>query len=132
MSSALVQKLKTMADSVRVAQGLVDMPPNKLTTTEFKDFVVSTATGSPGVSQTVIEGEELQQRGYGGLWNLGKCAETPPCLVVLSLEGTGKSVALVGKSITFDTGGKQVTVMIGFMTTRSTSSMYENSLKGPR
>ena len=64
-----------MADSVRVAQGLVDMPPNKLTTTEFKDFVVSTATGSPGVSQTVIEGEELQQRGYGGLWNVGKCAE---------------------------------------------------------
>ena len=112
-----------MADSVRVAQGLVDMPPNKLTTTEFKDFVVSTATGSPGVSQTVIEGEELQQRGYGGLWNAGKCAETPPCFVVLSLEGTGKGVALVGKSITFDTGGKQVTVMIGFMATRSTSPM---------
>lgn len=105
VSSALVQKLKTMADSVRVAQGLVDMPPNKLTTTEFKDFVVSTATGIPGVSHAVIEGEELQQRGYGGLWNVGKCAETPPCLVVLSLEGTGKGVALVGKGITFDTGG---------------------------
>ena len=65
VSSALVQKLKTMADSVRVAQGLVDMPPNKLTTTEFKDFVVSTATGIPGVSHAVIEGEELQQRGQG-------------------------------------------------------------------
>ena len=30
VTSALVQKLKTMADSVRVAQGLVDMPPNKV------------------------------------------------------------------------------------------------------
>ena len=97
-----------MADSVRVAHGLFDFPPNKLTTTEFKAFVVPTATDSPGVSQKVIEGEELQQRAYGALWNVDKCAETKPGSVVLSFEGTGKGVALVEKSITFDTGGKQV------------------------
>ena len=55
----------------------------------------------------MIEGEEMQ-RGYSVLRGVDKCAETSPGSMVLNFEGTGMSVALVGKGITFDFGGKQV------------------------
>ena len=55
----------------------------------------------------VIEGEELNKRGFGGLYNVGKAAVNPPKLVVLSnLKPQAKrTVAWVGKGIVYDTGG---------------------------
>ncbi|CAE8637860.1 unnamed protein product, partial [Polarella glacialis] len=110
-SEAVLQRLGVLAESVRVAQGLVDMPPNIVTPTSFKDCALEAVKDIPGVSHTVIEGEELCSRGYGLLWAVGKCAVSPPCLLVLTHRGSEssaeeqKGVALVGKGITFDTGG---------------------------
>ena len=61
------------------------------------------------------------RRGYGLLWGVGKCSVTPPRLLVLTHKGSGsstgeKGVALIGKGITFDTGGaalKSGEAMIG-------------------
>lgn len=55
----------------------------------------------------VIEGEELDKRGFGGLYNVGKAAINPPKLVVLSnLKPQAKrTIAWVGKGIVYDTGG---------------------------
>lgn len=55
----------------------------------------------------VIKGEELQARGFGGLWGVGKAAECPPILAVLSHTppGATQSIAWVGKGIVYDTGG---------------------------
>jgi len=65
--------------------------------------------GLPGVSHTMIEGEELRDKGYGLLWNTGKSSERGPVLLVLTHEGKPgggqKGAAIVGKGITFDTGG---------------------------
>lgn len=108
-SDEALKRLNLTAESIRVAQGLVDMPPNVLYPTSYKDFALQAVQGIPGVSHTLIEGEELQRRGYGLLFAVGKCAVTPPCLLVLTHAGDGaadrKGVALVGKGITFDTGG---------------------------
>jgi len=60
------------------------------------------------VTHTVIEGEALRERGYGLLWNTGRSSPSPPCLLVLTHAGKGggqKGAAIVGKGITFDTGG---------------------------
>jgi len=60
------------------------------------------------VSYTSIEGDELLNRGYGLIHAVGRAAATPPCLLVLTHKGDGsnkKAVAIVGKGITFDTGG---------------------------
>ena len=51
------------------------------------------------------ERDELRDKGYGGLWSVGKAAEEPPALVVLShfpesrqpAQATDKTVCLVGK-----------------------------------
>jgi len=55
----------------------------------------------------VISGDELRERGYGGLYGVGKAATEPPALCVLSHvpDGASKKVCLVGKGIVYDTGG---------------------------
>ena len=97
------------ADGVRLAARLVDAPPEQLTTTAF----VSEATqcverlraDGHAIEMRTIQGTELRDKGYGGLWGVGKAAEEPPALVVLShfpesrqpTQATDKVVCLVGK-----------------------------------
>lgn len=60
-----------------------------------------------GLEPLVIEGEDLNKQGFGGLYNVGKAAVNPPKLVVLSnLKPEAKrTIAWVGKGIVYDTGG---------------------------
>lgn len=63
----------------------------------------------------VIEGEELNRQGFGGLYNVGKAAKNSPKLVVLSnLKPQAKrTVAWVGKGIVYDTGGLCIKSRVG-------------------
>ena len=63
-----------------------------------------------GVKITIIQGEELNERGMGGIYNVGKAAENLPALVVLSHTPASaqKTVAWVGKGIVYDTGGLSI------------------------
>lgn len=69
---------------------------------------------------TVIRGEELRTRGFGGLYGVGKAAEVPPALVVLSWtpggpDGSTETVALVGKGIVYDTGGLSIKARVSLL-----------------
>jgi probable aminopeptidase NPEPL1 len=62
---------------------------------------------------SVIRGTDLQERGFGGLWGVGKAAPHPPALVILEhcpegVSETSPSVCMVGKGIVFDTGGLSI------------------------
>ena len=61
---------------------------------------------------TIIRGEELAEKGFGGIYGVGKAALHPPALVVLSHEpkGATQTVAWVGKGIVYDTGGLSIKV----------------------
>jgi len=102
------------AKGVRLAARLVDTPPEELDTSTFVREAEEAATrlqaAGRSVSVEVIEGEELQRRGYGALYAVGKAATKPPALVVLShapakRRAGAPSVCLVGKGIVYDTGG---------------------------
>jgi len=99
------------ATAVRRTARIVDVPPDSMSTTEFVKEARATAArleaSGKSVSVEVISGEALRERGYGMLWAVGKAAEEPPALVVLSHvpEGATETVALVGKGIVYDTGG---------------------------
>jgi probable aminopeptidase NPEPL1 len=58
-----------------------------------------------GIEPMVIEGEELNQKGFGGIYNVGKAATHPPKLVVLSHKSAKakRTIAWVGKGIVYDT-----------------------------
>lgn len=63
-----------------------------------------------GVKPTIIKGEDLRTKGFGGLYGVGKAAIHSPALVVLSHTPAGatESTAWVGKGIVYDTGGLSI------------------------
>jgi leucyl aminopeptidase len=94
------------ADAVACARDLVNTPPNDLYPASFADRAVALAEEA-GVSAEVLDEKALRKGGYGGVLGVGGGSARPPRLVRLRYtpaEPRAK-VALVGKGITFDTGG---------------------------
>ncbi|GMR30082.1 hypothetical protein PMAYCL1PPCAC_00277 [Pristionchus mayeri] len=112
-----VSMLSNLACAIRTTARLVDSPANELTTDKYVDEAV--AIGKKlGCNSTVIKGDELLKRGFGGIYHVGKAGPTPPAFVVLSHEPSGAkdTFALVGKGIIYDVGGmhlKTTTNMLG-------------------
>lgn len=102
--------LEHLASSLRLTAALVDAPPCEADVDAFVAVAEHVASEVGHTTVTVIRGEELRDRGFGGLWNVGKAAEKAPALVVLEHRPEGvseasPSVVLVGKGIVYDTGG---------------------------
>lgn len=62
------------------------------------------------VNVSVIRGEELKEKGMGGIYGVGKAATCPPALAVLSHTppGATQTIAWVGKGIVYDSGGLSI------------------------
>jgi probable aminopeptidase NPEPL1 len=94
------------------------MPCGDLNTDTYRAEIQKIIEELPGAKVSAIAGEELHEKGFGGLWGVGKAAAHLPALVILEYHpaGASKTVALVGKGIMFDTGGlsmKGTTFMVG-------------------
>lgn len=96
-------------DGVRSAARLLDTPTSELYTDAFVDEARAMAADVGGEFE-VIAGSELQERGFGGFWGVGKAAVHKPAMVILrhQPEGATRSVAWVGKGIVYDTGGLSI------------------------
>ena len=95
-----------VVDGVRWARDLVNTPPNVLYPESFADLVTERASGS-AVEVEVWDPERLEQEGCGGILGVGQGSGRTPRLVTLRYtpEGATKHLAMVGKGITFDSGG---------------------------
>jgi len=105
------------AEAVWQVRDLVTMPPNMLNPSSFVEHVSALAKGTE-VSIEVLEEKELEKQGYGGITAVGKGSQNPPRLMVLRYQPSSptRHVALVGKGITFDSGGlslKAPNAMVG-------------------
>lgn len=62
------------------------------------------------ITPSIIRGEELLKKGFGGIYGVGKAALVPPALAVLSYmpSGATTTIAWVGKGIVYDTGGLSI------------------------
>ncbi|MDO5741071.1 MAG: leucyl aminopeptidase [Ornithinimicrobium sp.] len=91
---------------VRYARDLVNTPPNVLYPETFAASVSEHAAGSE-VEVEVWDEQRLSQEGCGGIIGVGQGSGRGPRLVTLRYEpeGASKHLALVGKGITFDSGG---------------------------
>ena len=90
------------------ARDLVIEPGNRLTPALFAARLQGLA--AEGINVEVLDVARLQAEGFGGLLAVGQGSINPPCVVVLRWEGRvdAAPVLLVGKGITFDTGGVSV------------------------
>lgn len=105
--------ITTTIENIRLAQRLVDTPPNILHTDAYVEESVRAFSQLKGCSMQVIKGKELEAAGFGGIWGVGKASEHLPALVILSYSPAAaiaeeKSICLVGKGITYDTGGLSI------------------------
>lgn len=102
----LVEKATAIADAMHTVRDLVNAPPIDLYPETFADAVIVQAQGQP-VEVTVLGEAELTAGGYGGILGVGAGSARGPRLVKISYNPAGatKHLALVGKGITFDTGG---------------------------
>ncbi|TPX60392.1 leucyl aminopeptidase [Powellomyces hirtus] len=103
------KKLNNVADSIRLVARIVDMPTSELNTTTYIAEIKAAVQDLPTVKVEVISGEELREKGFGGIYGVGKQAEEPPALVVLTYAPVKQTVearpVFVGKGIVYDTGG---------------------------
>ena len=95
-----------VAESVNLARDLVNTPANYLYPESYAGVMREVAQ-TAGLDIEVLDETQLEQQGFGGILGVGRGSTRPPRLVHLTWAPAGGStkVALVGKGITFDTGG---------------------------
>jgi leucyl aminopeptidase len=108
-AAPVLRRAAVVARAVRATRDLVNTPPSHLFPASFAEEVAAAVRALP-VAVTVWDEDRLEKEGFGGLLNVGKGSSRPPRLVKLDYVPAkgGKSaphVALVGKGITFDSGG---------------------------
>ena len=103
--------LACMCEGIRLAQEIVDAPTNEMHTDGFLDRIREVGRKC-GIEPVIIQGKELEDKGFGGIYGVGKAAVHEPALAVLSYkpkEGGGKeTVCWAGKGIVYDTGGLSI------------------------
>ena len=104
---AAVTRADVVGRAVSLARDLVNTPPSDLHPVELAGVAKNVSSGK-GIDVEVLEGKALVKGGFGGIVGVGQGSANGPRLVHLSYKGGKGSktkVALVGKGITFDSGG---------------------------
>jgi leucyl aminopeptidase len=105
-AKAAVKRATAVTSAVHRSRDWINTPPNDLRPPAFADEAAA-AAGKAGLDVEVLDERALKRGGYGGILAVGMGSEAPPRLVRISWSPRGATthVALVGKGITFDTGG---------------------------
>ncbi len=110
-------RASALSGAVHLARRLVDTPPGALPPAALAAEAVAALAGS-GVEVEVLDEDALAEQGFGGILSVGQGSANPPRLVRLSHAPAGASthLALVGKGITFDSGGLSLKPATGMVT----------------
>jgi len=102
------REAEIVASITNTIRGIGNLPGNMLTPAILADKAEELAHGRP-LTVKIWNERHLKRDGFGGILGVGQgSTQNPPRLIVIEYRGGGKRetpVALVGKAITFDTGG---------------------------
>ena len=97
-----------IGESQNFARSLVNEPGNKLTPTVLGQRAAQMGSET-GLKSEVYSTDKLHELKMGAFWSVSQGSEEPPALIVLRYEPEGVTdgpvLGLIGKGITFDTGG---------------------------
>jgi leucyl aminopeptidase len=103
-----LERAQTLAEATNFARDLVNEPPNVLTPTELANRA-SLIARQYGLESEILDRPQMQELGMGGLLAVSQGSAEPAKFIILRYRGAperrGTDLALVGKGITFDTGG---------------------------
>ena len=107
-AQAGLQQASGIAEGVRFARELANLPPNICNPAYIAAQAEQFAAAHDKVSCTVLDEDKMGELGFGSLLAVGRGSANKPKLVILDYKGGAegdKPYAFVGKGITFDTGG---------------------------
>jgi leucyl aminopeptidase len=115
--TAVMARAAVLAKNVNATRTLVNQPPSHLYPETFAQAAKDLSKGLP-VKVTVMDEKKLERDGYGGILGVGKGSSRPPRLVKVEYTPAKSRVhlALVGKGITFDSGGLSLKPAAGMQT----------------
>jgi leucyl aminopeptidase len=102
-----ITRASVMADAQLEARRLADLPANLLFPLDFAEEARKSA-GRRKIKVSVWEEDKLAQEGAWSILAVGQGSSHPPAVVILEYQGRSASrdpIALVGKGVTFDSGG---------------------------
>lgn len=108
MATRAVDRAATVARAVNAARDWVNTPPGDLRPPAFAEAISAHAGNK--VKVTVWDEKRLAKERCGGILGVGAGSDAPPRLVCLTYDPPGATahLALVGKGITFDSGGLSI------------------------
>lgn len=112
-ATAALEAAEVLADAVALCRDWVNTPPADCTPPLLADLVtaahkeVTKGRGAPKVKLEVFDHEQLAEMGCGGILSVGNSSVAPSRLAKLTWapKGAVAHLALVGKGVTFDSGG---------------------------
>lgn len=102
-----IKNAEIIANGAIFTKSLANLPPNECTPTTLANFAKTIAKKNK-LTCKVISEPELKKRGFGGISAVGQGSTNQPKLIVLEYSNGSKNekpIVLVGKAVTFDTGG---------------------------
>jgi len=110
VTPAQLRRASRLAGAVAAARDLANTPANDLTPTALAARAGELAGQTAGLECDVLERKDLQKLGAGALLAVAQGSAEPPKMIVLRYTpkrraASGEVLGLVGKAVTFDTGG---------------------------
>jgi leucyl aminopeptidase len=103
-----IEEGRIIGESQNFARELVNEPGNRLTPTILASRARKMATEN-GLECEVLDGDDIKALKMGAFWSVAQGSDEPPAMIVLKYSPAGAPanpvLGLVGKAITFDTGG---------------------------
>jgi leucyl aminopeptidase len=106
--SASAESSRVAAEAANRARELQDLPSNVLTPGHLAQRAEEIAAGDERVSAEVLDRAEIERLGMGGLIAVARGTDEEPRMIVLRYRGGDEAddlLGLVGKAVTFDSGG---------------------------
>ena len=103
-----IRTAQAVAAGTVMARHLGNLPPNVCTPSYLAEQALALAAADPAVTANVLETADMEALGMGALLSVARGSRQPPKLIVLEYGADNdktRPIALVGKGVTFDSGG---------------------------
>lgn len=113
-----IQEGRTIGETINLAREFSQIPPNLLTPQYFAELVLQRFKDS-SVKVDIKDGQSIQSEGFGLIHAVGKGSMHEPRVITMRYEGgrnNEKPIVLVGKGITYDSGGYSIKSKTGMQT----------------
>jgi len=119
VKASLLQRIEIIIESVSLVRDLVNGNADDVNVDAFKQLARDFEKEISSIKVTILDKKALEKEKMGLILAVGKASTLPPSVIILEYKGDPKSkekTAIVGKGITYDTGGLNIKVGVGMET----------------